>query len=150
MEQESSTPLYLRRALAIGLALTALRQIKSLRLSYLFPFSNPVTDEVDKMFAFAVNTSTLFFAWCIAEPSITHQLPMMNLNILRYTLGGIILTLTVCGDSPLKRLLAGLAIGACWILGWMITSVEQRAAYWRFMRDGLGFTLINLWRKAAL
>ncbi|GIJ81621.1 hypothetical protein Asppvi_000120 [Aspergillus pseudoviridinutans] len=150
MEQESSTSLYLRRALAITLALAALRQLKSCRLSYLFPFSDLLSDEVDKMFAFAVNTSTLFFAWCIAEPSIAQPLSITNLNTLRYTLAGIILTLTVCGDSPLKRVLVGFAIGACWILGWTITSVEQRAAYWLFLRGGLGFTLINLWRKAAL
>ncbi|GIC90475.1 uncharacterized protein Aud_006909 [Aspergillus udagawae] len=149
MEQESSTPLYLRRALAITLALTALRQLKSCRVSYLFPFSNLLTDEVDKMFAYALNTSTLFFAWCIAEPSIAHPI-FINLNTLRYTLAGIILSLTVCGDSPLKRLLVGFAIGACWIIGWTITSAEQRAAYWRFLRGGLGFTLINLWQKAAL
>ncbi|RHZ49495.1 uncharacterized protein CDV56_103564 [Aspergillus thermomutatus] len=150
MEQESSTPIYFRRTLAIALALTALRQLGSCRPSNLFPSPNTLTEEVDKMFAYAVNTSTLFFAWYIAEPSITDPVPITNLNTWRSILAGVVLTLAVCGNNLLKRVLLGFAIGACWILGWMITSVEQRAPYWRFLKDGLGFTLMSLLRKVGL
>ncbi|KAF3388628.1 hypothetical protein F1880_003330 [Penicillium rolfsii] len=149
MAQESSTLIFLQRALAVALTVTACRQLGPLYtpLSLILP-SNLLTETADSILAAMILTSTLFFSWHIAGPKPdSSTLSTTSLNFYRMILAGVVLVLAVCGDSVFKRVTLALAIGACGTLGWGVTTAEQRKSYWQFAKQGLILKLVDLWQK---
>jgi hypothetical protein len=43
-----------------------------------------------------------------------------------------------------------LAVGACWALGWGVTTAEQRKSYWQFAKQGVILKLVDIWQKGKL
>lgn len=149
MAQESSTLIFFQRAVAIALTVTTCRQLGTFYtpLSLILP-SNLLTDAANSMIAVTIVTSTLFFTWHIAGPTTdSSTLSTTSLNFWRIILASIVLVLAVCGDSLFKRATLALAIGACWALGWGVTTAEQRESYWQYLKQGLILKLLDLCQK---
>lgn len=152
MAQESSMLIFFQRAVAIALTVTTCRQLGPLYtpLSLILP-SNLLTETADSLIAVTIVTSTLFFTWHIAGPTTdSSTLSTTSLNFWRIILASIVLVLAVCGDSLFKRVILALAVGACWALGWGVTTAEQRKSYWQFAKQGVILKLVDLWQKGKL
>lgn len=150
MAGNSSNSIIFKRAVALTLTIIVCRQLGNLwtPLSLILP-SNILTETADAIISFTNAITTIFFAWHIAGPSTTQfsYISPANLRVSSSFLVGVILVLTACSDSWIKKALLCLVTGACWFLGWNVTTVEQRKSCWQFVKQGLVFKLFELWQK---
>ncbi|EPS31688.1 hypothetical protein PDE_06645 [Penicillium oxalicum 114-2] len=150
MEPDSFPLIFLRRAVAMALAVTACRQLR--------PFypavtsvtqTNLLTVTADSMIGVVISTSTLFCAWHISGSTTeSSAITATTLVLCRTILAGLMLVLAICGDTWLQKATTACVVVACWGLGWKVTTAEQRDTYWQFLKQGFFLKMLELWQKS--